>query len=108
MSHPLTAQEGVRTDTTAQSLSVHIRKTWARITQGSNVTHPKKSEWKNDPPVLLHNFCTHRHTHMHTLTAMMATSQAQRADLVVPYTCQKQMLRINQREAQAEERLTRL
>lgn len=42
VSHPLTAPEGVRTKTTAQGLSVHTHETQAWITQGSNMTHPKK------------------------------------------------------------------
>lgn len=103
VSHPLTGQEGVRTETVAPGLSVHIRETRARITQGSNVTHPKESGWRNAPPSFARTI-----THTHTLKAMMATSEAQRGDLVVPYTCQKQMLRMNQREAQAEDRLMRL
>lgn len=43
VSHPLTGPEGVRTETTAQGLSVHTHETQAWITQGSKMTHPK--EW---------------------------------------------------------------
>lgn len=68
------------------------------------MTHPKERGWRKALSVVLHK-CKHTHTHKHTVPAMMATSQAQREDLVVPHTCQKQMLRINQREAQTEEKL---
>lgn len=51
------------------------------------------------------NADTHTHIKRHTLPVIIATSQAQREDLVVPHTCQRQMLRINQKEAPSEEKL---
>lgn len=44
------------------------------------------------------------HVRRSTLHAMIATSQAQSEDAVVTHTCQRQMLRINQREAQNEKK----
>lgn len=61
VSHPLTAPEGVRTKTTAQGLSVHTHETRAWITQGSNMTHPKKGV--EDGPL-----CCFAQMHAHTQT----------------------------------------
>lgn len=61
------------------------------------MTHPK--EGVEEGPL-----CCFAQMHTHT-PATIATSQALREDLVVPHTCQRQMLRINQREAQTEEKL---
>lgn len=102
MSHPLTAPEGVGTKTTAQGLSVHTHETLAWITQGSNMTHAKEGV-EEGPHVL---FCTNVHTNTKAaLPTMRAASQAPSEDLVVPHTCQRQMLGINQREAHSEEKL---
>ena len=62
MSHPLTAPEGVRTQTTAQGLSVHTHETWVWITQGSNMTHLNQRVWRGALSVVLHK-CSHTHTH---------------------------------------------
>lgn len=68
MSHPLKAQEGVRTETTAPGLSVHIRETWDRITWGSNGTHPKESAWRNTPHPIFFFFALRVHTRAQTQT----------------------------------------
>lgn len=101
MSHPLTAPEGLRTKTTAQGLSVHTRNTGLDYT-GLKYDSSQEEGVEEGPPLL---FFTNAHTHTHSVPATMATSQAQREDLVVPHTCQKQMLRINQRGAENEEKL---
>lgn len=98
MSHPLTAPEGLRTKTTAQGLSVHTRN------MGLDYTGLKYDS-SHEEGVEEGPLCCFSQMHTHTLPATMATSQAQREDLVVPHTCQKQMLRINQRGAQNEEKL---
>lgn len=102
MSHPLTAPKGVRTKTTAQGLSVHTHETWAWITQGLKYDSSQGEGAEEGPLCCFAQMCTHS---KHTLPAMMATSQTHREDLVVPHTCQKQMLRINQRGAQNEKKL---
>lgn len=63
VSHPLNAPEGVRTKTTAQGLSVHTHETRAWITQGSNMTHPKKGV--EDGPL-----CCFAQMHAHTQTTI--------------------------------------
>ena len=103
--HPLTAPEGVRTKTTAQGLSVHTHETRAWITQGSKMTHPKEWVEEKGPLCCFAQLRAHTHTHRKAQPAMIATSQAQREDLVVPHTCQRQTLRINQREAHTEKKL---
>ena len=64
------------------------------------MTHPKERV-EEGPLCCFAEMCSRTHT----LSEMIATSQAPREDLVVPHTCQRQMLRINQREAQSEEKL---
>lgn len=66
------------------------------------MTHPKEGGGVEEGPLCCF---AQMHAHTHRLPEMIATSQAQREDLVVPHTCQRQMLRINQREAQSEEKL---
>lgn len=63
VSHPLTGPEGVRTETTAQGLSVHTHETRAWITQGSKMTHPK--EWVEEGPArcFCTNACTYTQRH---------------------------------------------